>query len=76
MYCLRLFYIVYFNVYRGAFIEKYVYTKFRLIGCYVSEIHAHLYRAVFKNYIVYWILYIFVFSWSHPHLVLNLKLSG
>ena len=39
MYCLRLFivvlqdYIVYYNVYCydcGVFIEKYVYTKFRL----------------------------------------------
>ena len=33
VYCLRLFYknyIVYYNVYCGVFIEKYVHTKFRL----------------------------------------------
>ena len=43
MYCLRVFYksyIVYYNVYHnyfGVFIQKHVFTKFRLIGSCVSE---------------------------------------
>ena len=43
MYCLRVFivvlqelYIVYYNDYCGVFIEKYVYTKFRL-DCLLCE---------------------------------------
>ena len=51
MYCLRLFivvlqdYIVYDSVYCyycGVFIETYVYAKFRLDCCCVSELHGYL----------------------------------
>ena len=37
--------IVYYNVYSyycGSFIEKHVYTKFRLDWCCVSELHAYI----------------------------------
>ena len=59
---LKTCYIVYYNAYYyycGAFIEKHVFI---LIGCCVSEIHAHLcpYIVMYglrlfivKNYIVY-----------------------
>ena len=51
MYCLRLFIVVYYNVYHDycdIFIEKHVYTK---LGHCVSELHGHLrpYRNVWPE---------------------------